>query len=72
MGYSTMNGRNKVTMPASLRKLVGAKAGTVFVWTLLPDGTGASLRLKEHPDRTLEDHLAERERRRREPCKSGK
>jgi antitoxin PrlF len=36
---STLTTKGRTTVPAEIRALVGAKAGTRLVWSVTPDGT---------------------------------
>ena len=39
MEESFLNEKGQLTLPASIRKKLGAKKGMRFLWGLLPDGT---------------------------------
>ena len=39
MEESLLNVKGQLTLPASIRKKLGAKVGMRFLWGLLPDGT---------------------------------
>ena len=39
MTESTITAKGQTTVPAEVRALVGAKAGTKLVWSVSPDGT---------------------------------
>ena len=39
MAESTINAKGQTTVPAEIRALVHAKAGTRLVWSAMPDGT---------------------------------
>lgn len=39
MTQSTINAKGQTTVPAEVRALVGAKAGTRLAWYVMPDGS---------------------------------
>lgn len=45
MPSSTINAKGQTTVPAEVRRLIGATTGTQLTWTVLPNGT-VSVRAK--------------------------
>ncbi|WP_431103763.1 AbrB/MazE/SpoVT family DNA-binding domain-containing protein [Roseateles noduli] len=39
MEETILNAKGQLTLPASIRKKLGTKAGMRFLWGLMPDGT---------------------------------